>query len=103
DGTESAPTNLAAAGVGEGTIQSVTLTPKKLVAAGAGFTTKVRVLVDGIRFKAAARVRNRTKVIQAGALEDGQTGAAYLAAPGGTALLTIENANGAPATFRLTR
>jgi hypothetical protein len=102
DGSESAPTNIAAAGVGEAEIRAVRLKPAKVVALGSGFSATVQVFVDGIGFAAPARIRNG-KVIQTGALDNGQTVAAYLDAHGGAAALTVVNEDGAPATFRLRR
>lgn len=103
DGTESAPANFASGGVGEGTIRIVRLKPAKVVAIGTGFSATVRVFVDGIGFTAPATLKNGTKVIQRGTLENGQSVSAYLDAHGGEAALVVQNDNGALATFRLTR
>lgn len=99
-GGESAPSNEASGNVPTATVTRVSVKATKIVAIGSGFSETVTVLVDGIPFGTAAKVkRSGSKVIQKGALLNGQTIGQYLAAHP-SVVIGFRNSNGGVATFR---
>jgi hypothetical protein len=74
-------------------LQGVTLSTKKIVAVGSGFTGAVEVFLDGIRFVQAAKVKKGTKVTQKGTLVTGQTLGQYLQT-GRPVEISFRNSNG---------
>lgn len=102
DGGESAPSNEISVGLPFPTVTSITVTNKKLIAVGTGFTSQVEVFVDGVGFAPPAKVKRGTKVIQKGALESGQTIGAAIGL-GQTVALSFRNADGGTATVIYTR
>ena len=70
---ESGPSNEASAGTPGADIGRVQIKGAKVVAKGTGFTSEVRVFVDGLPFASAAKVKAGTKVTQKGRLLTGET------------------------------
>lgn len=104
DTGESGPSNEVGAGEPP-VIDSISVKNAKLVVKGSRFTTSVLVIVDGIPFVAAAKVKKQnTKLVQKGALLTGQTLAEYVAnaprrADGSIrVLIGFRNASGGVAT-----
>jgi uncharacterized repeat protein (TIGR01451 family) len=70
------------------TLTSVKLTSSKIVAKGSGFSDTVEVLIDGVPFVDAAKVKSaNTKAVQKGSLAIGMTLDEYTA--GGTSFLVV--------------
>jgi len=94
DGVEGPPSNVVSSGMGEPTIERVTIADNTLKARGAGFDDGVVVRVDGLRFVRPASVRRAgTRVVQTGKLENGVSVTKYLREHPGV-LVCFENANG---------
>jgi uncharacterized repeat protein (TIGR01451 family) len=95
DDGESATSNSDGAGdVAGATLSSVKMKSAKVTATGSGFTDHVTVLVDGIPFVDASKVKkSATKVVQKGMLLTGQTLEEYTSG-GGMFLIVYRNSDG---------
>ena len=82
-------------------IQEITVLPDSITAIGAGLTSTVQVLVDGVAFETPAVVEAGRKVVQRGKLVNGQSIAEAIP-PRKTVRITFRNSDGGvfTATFR---
>lgn len=96
---ESATSNSGESGTTAGaTLTKVKMT-SKITATGSGFTGTVEVLLDGIPFAGAAKVKKgQTKVVQKGSLAIGQTIEEYTAT-GGDFLIIFRNDDGTATVY----
>jgi hypothetical protein len=84
-------------------IGSITVTPKKLTATGTGFVAPVTVLVNGVSFQAAAKLKaGNTRAQVKGRLTNGQSIAEAIPS-GVNVMITFRNGNGGETTLPFRR
>jgi uncharacterized repeat protein (TIGR01451 family) len=99
DGESAAPNSDGAGDVAGASLTSMKITSAKITAKGSGFTDTAEVLLDGIPFVEAAKVKgSNTKAVQKGSLVIGQTVEQYMAT-GTTFLVIVRNNDGSVSTW----